>query len=344
MDADGHVYLGVWTNWSRGSAIMGATLTTTQSNGNALIAFTAVFIPFVASRLWKMLCFAIHTCRSRRGGQDAIYHQRQVVLRNSSSPDSGLFSLLQLLWAWRRSSAKTLVHVLPLLILALLFIVAFTLAGGYSSRITSVAGNEVLLKGDGCARVNRFEPPSSGIASHVAVNAWFAAKWEDAANYAQQCYAGQGGTMFDCNRFAVSHLPTETADGNYKCPFDSDVCLLNAANLRLDTGYIDSNDHLGLNAPANQRILTRRVLTCAPLKTEGYTYMHTSDNQTFVRYNYGSGYNVGSLVNYTHSVPDLKTQHTQKESGASLGGFNYRMRYAKVSLISTYSLTQVPVN
>ena len=332
MDAYGHVYQGIWTNWSRGSAVMGATFTTTQRNGNVLIAFTAVFIPFVASRLWKILCFAIHTCTSKRGGQDAIYHQRQVILRNSPSPDSGLFSLLLLMWAWRRSAPETLIHVLPLLTFTLLFIVAFTLAGGYSSQITSTTGNEVLLRGDGCARVNRFGSDTGS--SSIAYMAWTAARFEDASNYAQQCYAGQGDKPLDCNRFYVRRLPTEKTNGNYKCPFESDICLSNATNLRLDTGYIDSNDHLGLNAPPSQRFLSRRVLTCAPLKTEGYTDMHTSDNQTFVRYNYGSQYIKGNKsVNYTHSVPDLETQHTQVEKWTP-----QTLRFSLLFLLGTSTL------
>ncbi|KAK8093473.1 hypothetical protein PG997_000158 [Apiospora hydei] len=305
MDTDGQVYLGVWTNWSRGSAIMGATLTTTQSTGNILIAFTATFIPFVASRLWKMFCFAVHTCSSKRGSQGTIYHQRQVVLRNSSSADSGAFSLLALLWTWRRLPAKSLSRLLPLLIFAILFIVGFTVAGGYSSQITSTMGDEVLLKGDNCGMLTL-------------------ATSEDDYDRASACYANQAANVFDCNRFIVGSLPTETADGNAACPFASDVCRDNATNLRLDSGYIDSNDHMGLNAPQDQRIFFRMVLSCAPLSTRGYKTSHIQGNRTFVRYNYGNliGANY-NLFDYTYAVPDRETQY--KQADATNNGLNFRV-------------------
>ncbi|KAK7949284.1 uncharacterized protein PG986_010170 [Apiospora aurea] len=324
MDTDGQVYLGVWTNWSRGSAIMGATLTMTQSSGNILIAFTATFIPFVASRLWKMLCFVFHTYSSKRGVQHAIYHQRQVILRNSPSPDSGAFSLLVLMWTWRRLHAKALARLLPLLVFSILFMVGFTVAGGYSSQITSAMGNEVLINGKNCGV---YGPPSWANIDYptmLASNSWLSTKLADAANYVQQCYATQGTSMFDCNRFVVQNLPTETSDGNSACPFASDVCRDNATNIRLDTGYLDSNDHLGLNAPQDQRFLWRKVLSCAPLRTDGYTTSHIYENRSFTSYHYGSqvAQNQAS-VNYTYSVIELLSQYRQTERESA--GINYRI-------------------
>jgi hypothetical protein len=96
---DNNVYLGVWTNWSKGT-VMGATLTITRQQGDLLIAFTGFLIPFVASRFWRILCFILHLYYSTSKPEDAIYHQQQVILRNSSSPDTGLVSLFRLLWSW----------------------------------------------------------------------------------------------------------------------------------------------------------------------------------------------------------------------------------------------------
>jgi hypothetical protein len=83
------VYLGVWTNWSNGT-VMDATLTTTRQRGNLLISFTGFLIPFVASRFWSIFSFVFHQCYSTSEPRDAIHHQHQVILRNSSSPDTGL--------------------------------------------------------------------------------------------------------------------------------------------------------------------------------------------------------------------------------------------------------------
>lgn len=105
------VYLGQWTNWSRGP-ILGPTLTMTQENGKYLIAFIAFFTAFIATRFWKMCCFFLHRFYSTDQPSSAPYHQRQAVLRNSSSPESGLVSLLLLCWAWRRPHPKQILAVL----------------------------------------------------------------------------------------------------------------------------------------------------------------------------------------------------------------------------------------
>ncbi|KAK7920029.1 hypothetical protein PG985_008051 [Apiospora marii] len=326
MDTDDRVYLGVWTNWSRGSAVMGATLTTTQKSGNILIAFTAIFVPFVASRLWKMLCFAFHTCTSKKGAQDAIYHQRQVVLRNSPSPDSGLFSLLLLAWTWRKLHVKAILRLLPLLVFAILFIVGFTVAGGYSSQITSAMGDEVLIKGDDCGLLT-WSLDNTNINSTLAINTWMANKMNDAANYVQQCYTNQGTNLFDCNRFVVQSLPT-TSDSNSGCPFTPGVCRENDTNIRLDTGYLDSNDHLGLNAPREQRFMWRQVLSCAPLRTEDYTTSYSHLNKTFVGYSYG-GHSATAVnktsLDFTYSVPDLQAQYSQSQNTNT--GLNFRVSH-----------------
>ncbi|KAI1304712.1 hypothetical protein F5Y03DRAFT_356751 [Xylaria venustula] len=96
------VYLGVWANWSRGS-ILGSTLTTTKENENLLISFTAIFIGFVSSRLWKILCLLLYRYYSTAEPRGAVHHQRQVILRNSPSPEAGLFDIAKMIGAWRKS-------------------------------------------------------------------------------------------------------------------------------------------------------------------------------------------------------------------------------------------------
>ncbi|KAI0390551.1 hypothetical protein F5Y17DRAFT_471575 [Xylariaceae sp. FL0594] len=95
-----NVYLGVWTNWARGP-VFGSTLTTTKESGNLLIAFTATFIGFVASRLWVILCLCLHRCYSTQQPRNVLHHQRRIMLRNPVSPEASLSSIVQALWAWR---------------------------------------------------------------------------------------------------------------------------------------------------------------------------------------------------------------------------------------------------
>ncbi|KAI1360715.1 hypothetical protein F5Y08DRAFT_348529 [Xylaria arbuscula] len=258
------VYLGQWTNWSRGP-ILGATLTTTKSYGNLLIAFVAIFIAFVASRFWRILCLVLHRCYSTSEARDAIHHQRQVVLRNSLNPESGLLNTIRLVWAWRKTPVNRLVRLLPIGLLAVICLVAFTIASGFSSSISTAAGDEVLVRSTHCGPI-RFTQPSASV---VAIGSQFnAEKLNDAANYAQRCYNSNSTA---CNTFVVERLPTATMNTTSSCPFQNRICRDPESTLRLDTGYIDSNDGLGLSAPTDQRFAWRYVLHCAPLRTEGYT-------------------------------------------------------------------------
>lgn len=61
-----------------------------------------------------------------------------------------------------------------------------------------------------------------------------------------------------------------TIDQHADCPFYGGICLSNSSNLKIDTGHMNSHEHLGINAPPQDRFSYRSVLHCAPIKTEGY--------------------------------------------------------------------------
>lgn len=170
------VHLGTWTNWSRGK-VMGATLTLGRSDGSLLIAFTAIFIGIVTGRLWRLACYIFHRCYSTSQPRDALHHQRQAILRNSSSAASSLYTFLHLIWAWRNITRHPFLRVLPILVTAVLCIIGFTVVGGFSSQISSALKNEVLLNGTNCAIVvdpftaesmNIMNPYSSTIVANAA--------------------------------------------------------------------------------------------------------------------------------------------------------------------------------
>lgn len=83
------VQLGLWTDWSRGR-VLGQTLTLDREQANLLIAFTASFVVFVGARFWRIICLFLHQVYSTSEPRDTLHHQRQVLLRNSGSSDSGV--------------------------------------------------------------------------------------------------------------------------------------------------------------------------------------------------------------------------------------------------------------
>ncbi|KAG8168949.1 hypothetical protein KVR01_001698 [Diaporthe batatas] len=156
--------------------------------------------------------------------------------------------------------------------------VAFTIAGGFSSTISTGVGNEVLLDGSNCAFINVQDPD---LRAQSILGPYQTRQANTANNYAQQCYSANMSGMFDCGTFVKPRI-SSYVDNQTACPFAEGMCQSDA-NLQLDTGYIDIHETLGLNTPSNERVMFRSVLKCAPLVTEGYT---TSDGNYTV-YNYG---------------------------------------------------------
>ncbi|KAI1778679.1 hypothetical protein F4818DRAFT_306952 [Hypoxylon cercidicola] len=303
------VRTGVWVNWSRGRAL-GTTITLSNSDGDLAIAFTAFFVGLVASRFWRIACLCFHRVYSSQNPRDALYHQRQVILRNSESAGSGVWSVIGLYWAWRDSTPamKILVHTIPLMVFSLACVIGFTLASGFSSRISTTVGNQVLIDGSRCGFLAGGGPVKG---------TWQIDKFTNAANYAQQCYSSSNGSVsgvLDCTLFVTKNLDI-VVDESAPCPFKNGICRSDNANLLLDTGYISSDSHLGINSHPDEVIRIRNTLHCAPLVTEGYTSSRTTSTLNYTRYHYGSRAPTtpgnSSRVDYTIEVKDLASQYIE---------------------------------
>lgn len=313
------VFLGRWTNWSRGP-VFGSTLTMTQENGKYLIAFIAFFVAFVASRFWRICCFFLHRFHSTNHPSAAPYHQRQAILRNSSSPESGLVFLLRLYWAWRQSHPKHLLALFSPALVAFIVLAGFSTAGVFSSQISSTVGNEVLLSSG--ARCGIMIGTSNITDALTVVRPYQSRVVDNALSYAQQCYSSSDSSMVDCNRFVAPRLVAVSVNYSAGCPFESKMCRTNASNLRIDSGYIDINRDLGMNTAAEERFTWRTVLHCAPLVTEGHRSNVTHENQTFIRYHYGHTID----NNYTYEVGDLAQQYPDPSNWVVQETREFRLR------------------
>lgn len=144
-----------------------------------------------------------------------------------------------------------------------------------------------------------------------------------AANYAQQCYSSDSPGIFDCAHYTKDHL-SSTIDTQAACPFrNSSICRSNSSNIHLDSGYIDLNKDLGVNAPPENNILFRAVLQCAPLETQGYTKPVEGLRDNFTTYNYGTS-SFGTTSNITYSVQNLDSQYNKQSENQWRGiGVNF---------------------
>ncbi|EKG12900.1 hypothetical protein MPH_09999 [Macrophomina phaseolina MS6] len=318
------VHLGIWTNWSRGP-VLGATLTVDQQTGGLLIAILAFFITWVGTSFWRICCFIFHQVHSTPKPRDGLYHQRQAILRNASTAESGLTSLLETGWAWRRNSGLSICRTLPLALFAALCIVAFAFASAFSSKVSTVIGNEVLLSDPNCGyTASTFNNPDT-IAAHT-FEPYLKQNAISYANYAQQCYCTNTSSIFRCNQFIKQNLPSKI-HAEASCPFGGDICRTESGNLALDTGMLDSHQDFGLNAPPGQRFQYRRRVQCAPLKTEDYSSSYIAPSgRKYTRYYYGQRIPQphGVNDNYTYEYLDnalaelLETNMTSAQADYTL--------------------------
>ncbi|KAF2634384.1 hypothetical protein P280DRAFT_554619 [Massarina eburnea CBS 473.64] len=316
-----HVHLGFWTNWNHGK-IEGATITLTRKNGGLLIAFIAIFVGAAGKSFWRLGCFLLHHILSNPTPQDGIYHQTQAILRNCDTAQDAAWSLLQVIWAWRVPVRfrKPFPRLFGIIIMALIVSVSFGVAGVFSSQITTDTANEVLLTGDNCGPLDVSD-------DNTDYNMLFLPHQQERAtgyaNYALQCYTRNSTAAAEnCHPYAQTSLKT-TIDRNSTCPFSKEMCKSQSKNLFIDTGYIDSNKDLGINAAPSDRFHYRFVHHCAPLVTEGFTNItQTNTSEMFQRYWYGS---IDPRFNYTQEVSLNETisynaiRNTRQRASADYG-------------------------
>ncbi|EKG09753.1 hypothetical protein MPH_13186 [Macrophomina phaseolina MS6] len=267
------IYEGIWINWSRGR-ILGSTITLNRRDGGLLISFIALFVTFVGTASWRIICFALHHHLSSEAPRDALYHQQQAVLRNSANGSSGLCSLSHILWTWRHyKSHHPFRRMLPTIILTVIFLGSFAVAGVFSSKIATSTGTEVLVSSRYCGVLNTTGVDLVSMA--MIMKPYFVQSTTDAVNYGQNCYTNTSNSQ-ECRTYVKKQLPW-TSNRNASCPFPREMCKNDHSNLELDTGFIDSSDHLGMNGPPEKRVILRSVQRCAPLAIEPFV------NKTSVR-------------------------------------------------------------
>lgn len=333
------VYLGVWTNWSLGGKITGSTITLTHRNGALLTAFLAIFITFAGSRLWRIVCFAIYQLllsKSSKSGlsQDGLYHQCQAILRNTTDEKIGLLNLCRVLQAWRHRAHRPIIRILPIIGLSLLITALFALASVFSSRISSKMGNEVLLSSTDCGRDLINNTNTTATQDAMIYRPWSVERMTSYANYAQRCYSDSSYTDSEgrssCNLYIKRNF-SSTVDRNASCPFQEKICRHEYDNIKIDTGYLDSQADLGLNTPTDLRFKFRRVLQCAPLKSKGYQQpAFYSPDKPYVRYFYGlkkgpESNGTAQALSFTHEV--------EQQSAKELAWQRFSKSYAEYLIL-----------
>jgi hypothetical protein len=199
--------------------------------------------------------------------------------------------------------------------------------GIFSSQVTANQSNEVLLHGTGCG--TSLTQDMYEVSTKSA--RYRSKKYLDYLNYALACYQGEQTTQSSCQLYTKPKLSYEI-DRNATCPFDEKLCQSASDNLKLDSGYLDSWEDLGMNAEPRFKIRLKQH--CAPLVTRGYTQTYVDPTDTSKRYLRYSYLRNDTTTNTTRDVTDfgvymvpLKDQfETLSHLAADSSPLDYRLR------------------
>jgi len=271
------VYTGFWTNWAR-DRILGSTLTLSSRGGLYLVAFLALFVRWSGSHLWSIICFTTFRIRTNAEVRDVLFHDQQVLLRNSGSSTNALWQLARITARWRKTTHEHLTRSLSLVLLAGLHAVVFAACGIFVAKVSGTS-DDVLLRSHQCGTLDDTQPLPESDTSFNSFLSTFAIENENiriSSNYVASCFRNTSSTPANCESYARKR-PRWDLTEQATCPFTGDMCYsaphMTTANLavHLDSSLINSDLDLGINAPTSERITIRKTLTCAPIKTEGFS-------------------------------------------------------------------------
>jgi hypothetical protein len=321
------VQCGSWINWSRHplktmqfhslinldhGAVQGASLTLPNQWALILSGFLALFVKLVGGYLWETICFVIHQTKASLDKHDDIHHQIQLVLRNSEHESNFVWKLIKIGLAHKEARFDASRRSALLALLAITHSLGIWAAGGLSSRF--IAGSdEVQVLSTTCGWMREYRVDNISDATWDSTNALLVMaryRYKKSASYARSCYGQVGGTPAACGIFREISLPY-TINTTTPCPFDEKIC--NGSAISIDTGFLRSDLHLGINTRPEDSISFRKQLTCVPLAgqkyTDGWKNRTDSNGETISPY---IGYEFGprvtkldrSLGNYTFGITD----------------------------------------
>jgi hypothetical protein len=135
--------------------------------------------------------------------------------------------------------------------------------------MSALSGDEVLISSPHCAQTMMYYGNTT-LAQTIKLEMSNNRHIRLYRDIAEECYSEDSVNVSPrCNDLVQKQLPW-SADTNAPCPFASQICKSQNRNIRLQTGMLDSNDHLGFNAPPTGRVQFQQIMECAPLIIDGY--------------------------------------------------------------------------
>lgn len=240
------------------------------------------------------------------------------MLRNSSTHAEAAWYAIRIPLGWRKQSGflRALARSSPILIVSLLSIASWATAQISLSRLWTDASDEFLVNSGLCGWVALAE--DSTMANIQSFALYQAQRIESALAYVSLCHGearGQTAQEDSCRRLPGADINYTMSDA--PCPFaDSSLCIsTNSTPVTLDTGYLSSNTHFGVNQRQDESILYRKVANCSPVTTsyqdspeEGVINFYYGPIISAFEGFFGFGNGIGDERTYTyrdrHLTPD----------------------------------------
>ena len=325
------VHCGFWLNRSQfhnhsrpyiltsigNGTIRGLTLTLPTEWSLILVGFFALFLHLASGHLWRTLCFIIHQINASSRIQDDLYHQFQLLLRNAQGEGMFVGSLMKIGWAHMEFRFEVYRRSLFLIMLASSYGLGFYSLSGFSSRFVLESSGAVLALSRNCGWMEEADlfnlSDSKAFETGNALAVMAHNGYRRSASYSRSCYGRFGGNSTACRNFVQPSLPSNISR-SVSCPFAQNIC--NGEGITLDSGFIRSDLHLGINTGPTDSISVRKILTCVPLAGEKYTdgwRPITDEEATYYNLPFEinqKGYMFGQVIrfpegNYTVAINEL---------------------------------------
>jgi hypothetical protein len=179
---------------------------------------------------------------------------------------------------WRGKVDKPILNSLALILITVFHVSFWGAAGLFSSRVTNTKIGAALVTSPVCGFPVELPNPRATESQKLTrdeleifnVEILMArSTLEKSAAYVRTCYNDSTSDgLAACNLYIKPHLVgiKNSTTNNGSCPFGGDACA--ATPIRFDSGYVHSNEDLGINYPEEQSLSVRRVTTCAPVRGE----------------------------------------------------------------------------
>lgn len=289
------------------SVAAGWTVTIPASSGALIVAALAVLVSTAGAAAWTIAAFALHQYRASPRPETGLSRTLQVILRNAGGSISSALEIVQVGHAWSGSVSHAKVKAYCLALWPFSINISFIVASIFVAKVALNAYevNVVRLQPtncglDGIATSNGSDMNYEYTSKHVN-------DIRQSCAYVDACYNSPNGSL-GCSSLPVQSLPFSN-DTEATCKF-GDLCLKRTGNAYgLDTGMLNSQTHLGINAKEDDRVNFRIATTCSVLSYKDYTTMKpdpmSTDNSTIFDINYGEmGFN-GTTATYTWQYRNL---------------------------------------